>query len=113
MPSGTAVSASATLCAVSDSSATEPDSTTMTAWASAVAPSAASEIHSARMPSREASIAESTLSALSWECGIDLVPQPLPPAAGRLGVLVMVGVLVVVVIVVFGHRPTPSREPSP
>ena len=69
-PSGTAVSASATLCSVSPSSATEPDNTTISACATAVAPSTPSEIHSARMPSRDDSMAESTLSALSCECGV-------------------------------------------
>ena len=69
MPSGTAVSASAALCSVSPSSATEPETATTAAWSSAVPPSTASEIHSARMPSALASIAASTLSAASWECG--------------------------------------------
>src|SRR6476661_309728 len=64
-----AVSASATLCSVSDSSATDPDAAATTAWKTAVAPSAASEIHRARMPAWEASMAESTRSAASWLCG--------------------------------------------
>ena len=38
IPSGTAVSASAALCSVSPSSATEPDSATTAAWITAVAP---------------------------------------------------------------------------
>jgi hypothetical protein len=51
MPSGTAVSASAALCSVSPSSATDPDSAVTVACASAVAPSTASETHSTRRPS--------------------------------------------------------------
>ncbi|GDY72388.1 hypothetical protein SAV31267_018730 [Streptomyces avermitilis] len=69
MPSGTAVSASAALCTVSPSSATDPESTTTTAWAAAVTPSTASETQSARMPRAEDSRAESSLSAVSWEWG--------------------------------------------
>ncbi len=65
MPTGTAVSASATLCRVSDSSATAPESTTTNTCASAVAPSKPSEIHSARMPRRLDSSAESSRSAAS------------------------------------------------
>ncbi|MGH3615205.1 MAG: hypothetical protein ACRDRK_21935 [Pseudonocardia sp.] len=55
---------------MSDSSATEPEYTTTTACAAAVAPSTASEIHSARMPAREAAMALSTRSAVSWLCGV-------------------------------------------
>ena len=69
MPSGTAVRASAALCSVSPSSATDPDTATTIAWITVVAPSTASEIHNARMPSAEDSIAASTLSAASCECG--------------------------------------------
>ncbi len=65
MPSGTAVSASAALCTVSPSRATDPDRATITAWTTAVIPRTTSEIHSVRMPSRDASIAASTLSPAS------------------------------------------------
>ena len=68
-PSGTAVSASAALCSVSPSSATDPDSAATAAWITAVAPRTAREIHSARIPSALASIAASTLSAASCEWG--------------------------------------------
>jgi hypothetical protein len=57
------------LCSVSPSSATEPDTATTAAWISAVAPSIAADTHSARIPSRLASMAASTLSAASCECG--------------------------------------------
>ncbi|WP_341868909.1 cation transporter, partial [Streptomyces murinus] len=70
MPSGTAVSASAALCTVSPSSATEPETATTPACARAVAPSTASETHRARMPWAEDSSAASSLSAVSWECGV-------------------------------------------
>ena len=70
MPSGTAVSASAALCRVSPSSATDPDTATTAAWASAVTARTASEIHSARMPSALVSMAVSTRSAGSCECGL-------------------------------------------
>ena len=70
MPTGMAVRASARLCRVSESSATDPDSTTTTAWNAAVTPSTASEIHSARMPSFDDSMTESTRSAASWLCGV-------------------------------------------
>jgi hypothetical protein len=69
MPSGTAVSASAALCSVSPSSATEPEISTTASWISAVTARTASEIHSARIPSALASMAASTLSAASCECG--------------------------------------------
>ena len=69
MASGTAVSASAALCSVSPSSATEPETATTAAWSAAVAASTASEIHSVRMPAALASMAASTLSAASCECG--------------------------------------------
>ena len=68
-PSGSAVRASAALCRVSPSSATEPDAAVTAAWISAVTPSTPSEIHSVRMPSRLDSMAASTWSAASWECG--------------------------------------------
>ncbi len=68
-PSGTAVSASAALCKVSPSSATEPDTAATAAWISAVTPRTAREIHSARMPCALVSMAASTLPAASWECG--------------------------------------------
>jgi hypothetical protein len=42
-----------------------PDRATITAWVAAVTPNTAREIHSARIPSREVSIAWSTLSAES------------------------------------------------
>ncbi|HWM98855.1 MAG TPA: hypothetical protein VNO54_17575 [Streptosporangiaceae bacterium] len=73
-PSGTAVSASAALWMVLPSSATDPDSATITACTAAVAPSVASEIHNVRMPSREVSIAASTLSPASWLCGTSTCP---------------------------------------
>ncbi len=69
IPSGTAVSASATLCRVSPSSATEPEKATIAAWARAVTVSAIREIHRARMPARDDSSASSTLPAVSCECG--------------------------------------------
>ena len=69
MPSGTAVSASAELCSASPSSATEPDSATTTACASAVAARAASEIHKTRRPSAEDSSTGSTARSCEWECG--------------------------------------------
>ncbi len=68
-PSGTAVSASAALCKVSPSSATEPDTAATAAWISAVTPRTAREIHSARMPCALVSMAASTLPTASWECG--------------------------------------------
>jgi hypothetical protein len=55
---------------VSPSSATDPETATTANWATAVMPSATREIHSARMPAREDSIALSTLSAESCECGV-------------------------------------------
>ena len=60
MPSGTAVSASPKLWIRSASSATEPDSTKMTAWATAARPSTPSEISTARTPSRDRLIDGST-----------------------------------------------------
>lgn len=63
--SGTAVSASATLCSVSPSSATEPDQATMTAWSAAVTMSTANEMPSTRMPLLLDSSALSVLPALS------------------------------------------------
>ncbi len=69
MPSGTAVSASAALWTVSPNSATDPDRATITAWTAVVAASTTSEIHSVRIPSRDVSIAASTLSPDSWLCG--------------------------------------------
>ena len=82
MPSGTAVSASAALCRVSPSSATDPEAATTTAWASAVTARTASEIHSARMPCSLASRAASARSAASCEWGriTGGVPEPTPPA---------------------------------
>ncbi len=65
MPSGTAVRASAALWTVSPSRATDPDRATITAWTTVVTPRTTSEIHSVRMPSREVSIAASTLSPAS------------------------------------------------
>lgn len=62
MPSGTAVSASAALWTVSPSSATDPDSTTITTCTAVVSPRTTREAHSVRMPSREVSMAASTLS---------------------------------------------------
>ena len=67
MPSGTAVSASAALCRVSPSNATDPETATTAAWTRAVPPRTASEIQSARMPAALASMARSTLSAASCE----------------------------------------------
>ena len=82
MPSGTAVSASATLCSVSPSSATEPDHQATSACSAAVPPSTAREIHSARMPAPLASIAESTLSVESCECGATRCPSRCRHLAG-------------------------------
>ncbi len=70
MPSGTAVSASAALWIVSPSSATDPDSATTTSWITLVRPRMPSESHRVRRPSREVSIAASTLSMAAWLCGV-------------------------------------------
>ncbi len=75
MPRGTAVSASAALCTVSPSSATDPDTTTTAACTSAVTPSTASDTHRARIPRADDSSAESSLSAVSWECGVRRWPR--------------------------------------
>ena len=66
--SGTAVSASATLCTESASSATDPLAATTSSWSSAVTPSTARLIFTARMPWLLPRSAESTESALSWLC---------------------------------------------
>ena len=58
--SGTAVSASAALCSVSPSSATDPENATTIACSTAVAASTVWVIHSARRPSAMASGARGT-----------------------------------------------------
>jgi hypothetical protein len=55
---------------VSPSRATEPDASTTTACRAAVAISAAKLHHTVRTPSRLVSSARSTLSVLSWLCGL-------------------------------------------
>jgi len=63
---GTAVSASAKLCTVSASNATDPLAATITACTSAVIPRPMSEIFSARMPT---SLVSSTRPVVSWLWG--------------------------------------------
>jgi hypothetical protein len=67
--SGTAVSASAALCSVSPSSATDPDAAATAACTAAVPARMASDTHSTRIPSALDSSAGSTWSAGSCECG--------------------------------------------
>ena len=81
--------------------------TTITACASAVSRARRSEIHRQRMPSRLASSAESTLSALSCECGtkisLSLPRSPSPwSCPWPVAMTVVVSRLVRVVVVVSG-----------
>ena len=94
MPSGTAVSASAELCSASPSSATEPDSATTTACASAVAASPASEIHRARSPSAE----DSSTGSTARSCVVGVRPDRVPQARPEPAVIVLVRVCVLVVV---------------
>ena len=67
MRSGTAVRASAKLCKVSPSRATERESRTTASWIRAVTSSPARLMIRARRPALSASNASSIWSAVSWE----------------------------------------------
>jgi hypothetical protein len=72
--SGTAVNASATLCKVSPSSATEPDTTTTTAWIAAVTASPA-RLSPQRSPTR----------AVGFQHAVDLLGRVVRVPAEQLG----------------------------
>ena len=82
--SGTAVSASATLCSVSPSSATDPDRTTTTPCSAAVRPGRQAD-HQCPATGRVDSSASSTWSAASCECPPKISDRAWPARDGPSG----------------------------